>query len=264
MKLKPWLRNTIWMIFLVSVWLIMSFVNSSHDERVVGLPEIDIEMYEDMMFLTKDDVLDRLKNRHLIEEDKTYDNIELEEIEKYLNEMPEIKHAEAYAYVSGKWRLDIQLRRPIARIFNIDGTSCYLDKDGTMMPLSLNYTAHVLTVDGNINETDFTKTVDNIINNDSLITIEILDDLYEISNYVCSDEFLSAQITHIHINEYNEFELIPRVGDQRIMFGKADYVEGKFKKLEYFYSEGITRAGWENYDTINIMYESQVVCSKRN
>jgi len=177
--------------------------------------------------------------------------------------MPEIKHAEVYSYISGEWQIDISLRRPIARIFNLDGSSCYLDSDGTLMPLSLNYTAHVITVDGNINETDYLKNVDDIMNNDSLKTIEILDDLYAISNYVCSDEYLSAQITHLHINRYKEFELIPRVGEQRIMFGEAEYIAGKFKKLEYFYTEGINRAGWEKYDTINIMYKSQVVCSKR-
>jgi cell division protein FtsQ len=241
----------------------MSFVNSAQKKRFVGIPEIKIEMHEDMMFLTKEDVLTRLKDKHLIGEDLTYSDVEMENIERFLMEMPEIKHAEVYSYISGKWNIDIQLRRPIARIFNLDGSSCYLDKDGTLMPLSLNYTAHVITVDGNINETDYLKNVEDIINNDSLKTIEILDDLYEISNYVCSDEYLSAQITHLHINRYKEFELIPRVGDQRIMFGEADYIAGKFKKLEYFYTEGVSRAGWENYDTINIMYKSQVVCSKR-
>lgn len=241
-----------------------SFTSNSHESKVAGIPEVDIEVYEDMVFLSEEDIVERLRSRNFIGEDKTYSELELEKIETALNEMPEIKHAEAYTYVSGKWKLEIELRQPIARIFNIDGSSCYLDKDGTLMPLSNNYTAHVLTVDGNINETDYAKNVNDIINNDSLITIEILDDLYEISNYVCSDEFLSAQITHIHINGYDEFELIPRVGDQRIMFGKSEFVAGKFKKLEYFYSEGISRAGWENYDTINIMYKSQVVCSKRN
>ena len=262
--MKSWLKNSLWLCFIVSVWLIMSFVKSEQENRIAGLPEIEIEMFEDQMFLTKDDIIQRLTNLNLISEDKTYGNLELEKIEKALLEMPEIKTAEVYSYLSGTWRLEIVLRQPIARIFNLDGSSCYLDADGTLMPLSLNYTAHVVTVDGNINETDFSKNVNDIINNDSLITNEILDDLYEISNYVCSDEFLSAQITHIHINGYNEFELIPRVGDQRILFGNADLVAGKFKKLEYFYAEGINRTGWEMYDTINVMYKSQVVCSHRN
>ena len=199
----------------------------------------------------------------MIAEDRAYSETELESIEQYIEEMPEVKNVEVYTYLSGKWVIELSLREPIARIFNQDGSSCYLDRDGSLMPLSNNYTAHVITVNGYINEDDYTKTVDEIMNNDSLKTIEILDDLYEISKYVCSDEFFSAQITHIYINRYNEFEMIPRVGDQRILFGEAEYVEGKFKKLEYFYTEGISRAGWENYDTIKVMYKGQIYCSLR-
>ncbi len=253
----------LWVLFLLTVGVIMSFVNDAQQKKVVGLPIIKINLFKDMMFLSKDDVLGRLRNKNLVGEEKIYSEVKLTEIEKVLAEMPEVKNVQVYAQVDGEWVIDMRLRQPIARIFNIDGSSCYLDRDGALMPLSTNYTAHVLTVTGNINEVDFNKNVSTIINNDSLKTIEILDDLYEISTYVCSDEFLSAQFTQVHINTYNEFELIPRVGDHRILFGDASNIAGKFKKMELFYTEGLSRAGWEKYDTINIMYENQVVCSKR-
>lgn len=263
MKFKPWVKYTFWIVFSVSTVLIMSFSSRSQNETVSGMPEIEIEVFKDMLFLTRDDLNQRLLDRGLIGPEMQYSQVELDKIEDVIREMPEVKNVQVYAYIGGAWKIELALREPIARIFNIDGSSCYLDRDGTLMPLSDNYTAHVLTVSGNINETDYTKTVDDIINNDSLKTNEILDDLYDISSYVCLDEFLSAQITHIHINGYNEFELIPRVGDQRILFGDADMIAGKFKKLEVFYTEGMSRAGWENYDTINIMCEGQVFCSKR-
>lgn len=261
--MKSWVKNMIWFFSIIAVIVVMSFIDSTQENNVVGLPKIKIDLYKDMLFLSKDAILERLLDKDLIGEDKKYAEVDLNEIETFLAEMPEVKTVEVYTYLSGEWTIDIALRQPIARIFNIDGSSCYLDKGGTLMPLSTNYTAHVLTVTGNINENDYSKDVTEIMNNDSLKTIEILDDLYEISSYVCSDEFLSAQFTQVHINTYNEFELIPRVGNQRIMFGKSDNVAGKFKKLELFYSEGMSRAGWENYDTINVMYKSLVVCSKR-
>lgn len=262
--MKKWLKNSLWVVFLVVIGLVFSFVSDSQNERAVGFPDVNIEVFEDMIFLSEADIIGRLQDKHYIDEGKTYSEMELEKIEQFIKEMPEVKEVQVYTYLSGLWKIDMSLRQPIARIFNQDGTSCYLDTDGTLMPLSNNYTAHVVTVDGNINETDFAKNVDMIMNNDSLKTLEILDDLYEISNYVCNDEYLSAQITHIHINSYDEFELIPRVGDQRIMFGDAEYAAGKFKKLEYFYTEGMSRIGWDEYDTINVMYKGQVVCSKRN
>lgn len=262
--MTPWLKNTIWVLSIIIVIILMSFINTTQEERVIGLPNIEIEFHEDMVFLSESDVMERLSDKGLVAEDKKYSEVDLGAVEAYLSEMPEVKDVQVFSYLGGEWMIDMTLRRPVARIFNIDGSSCYLDKDGTLMPLSDSYTAHVITVTGNINETDYSKDVNTIMNNDSLKTIEILDDLYQISSYVCSDEFLSAQFTQVHINTYNEFELIPRVGSQRILFGKAEDIAGKFKKLELFYTEGMSRSGWEKYDTINVMYKSQVVCSKIN
>jgi cell division protein FtsQ len=261
--MKKWLNIAFWITFAIGASVLMAFANTRQNGASVGYPEIEIEVTDHMLFLTKDQVIQRLIDRSLIAENKNYAENDIAAIETEIQNMPEVKSVHVYSYVSGKWKIDIQLRRPVARIFNLDSSSCYLDEDGFLMPLSETYTARVLTVNGYINETNMGKNVPEIMNNDSLKTIEILDDLYAISQYVCSDEFLSAQITHVFINQYHEFELIPRVGDQRILFGDASHVKGKFKKLEYFYSEGISRAGWENYDTINLMNRNQVVTSKR-
>jgi cell division protein FtsQ len=261
--MKGWVKYVLWTLFITGVVIIMSFANSRQETKIIGMPEIDIEITDHMLFLTKDQVRTRLIDRNLIAENKQYSDNDIAAIEREIESMPEVRNVEVYVYVSGAWSIDIELRKPIARIFNMDNSSCYLDEDGHLMPLSETYTARVLTINGFVNETSMSKNVDEIINNDSLKTIEILDDLYAISQYVCSDEFFSAQITHVFVNQYNEFELIPRVGDQRILFGTTENILGKFKKLEYFYSEAMSRAGWENFDTINVMNRGQVSCSKR-
>ncbi|MGV6861773.1 MAG: cell division protein FtsQ/DivIB [Putridiphycobacter sp.] len=261
--MNSWLKNILWLVFVILIFVAMSFVQSSKNQQEMGLPEVDIDVFEDQVFLTKDDIYFRLKNQQLIQDQNTFESLDFEAIEGFLNQMSEIKSVEVYTKIGNSWGIKIKLRKAIARIFNLDGSSCYLDSDGSLMPLSPNYTAHVLTVNGYINENDFSKTVSEVINNDSLKTIEILDDLYDISNYVCLNEFLSSQITHIYVNANQEFELIPRIGNQRILFGKAEDIAGKFKKFEIFYKEGMPNAGWEKYDTINVMFKNQVVCSKR-
>lgn len=261
--MNSWLKNILWLTFVIAVFVIMSFIQSSKESQILGLPNVSIEVYEDQVFLTEDDIYDRLKNLQLIKTENNYSELNFERIESALRNMDEVKSVEVFVKAGNEWEIKVQLRQAIARFFNLDGSSCYLDKDGELMPLSKNYTAHVLTINGYVNETDLTKTVNNVINNDSLKTIEILDEMYEISDYVCSNKFLSSQITHIYVNANKEFEMIPRVGDQRILFGDANNVAGKFKKLEVFYKEGMQNAGWEKYDTINIMYKNQVVCSKK-
>ncbi len=261
--MNSWLKNILWLCFVIVVIVLMSFVSTSKKARILGLPIVKVEMFEDQVFLNQADILADLMAKHLIGENFTYSQIDFGRIEQYLLSLSEIKSVKVFSKIGGEWYIYVKLRQPIARLFNLNGTSCYIDKTGSLMPLSSNYSAHVMTINGYINETDITKKVSNLINNDSLKTIEILDDLYEISNYVCSDKFFSAQITHIYVNSEREFELIPRVGKHRILFGNSDHIAGKFKKLRVFYDEGLSKAGWEKYDTINIKFKNQIVCSKR-
>ena len=261
--MNSWIKNILWLVFIITVFVVMGFIDSSKNKQIMNLPDVQVVEFEDQVFLTNDDIIDRLKGQGLIKDDMLYSDIDFNEVEQFLEQMNEIKYVKVFVNSGKDWKIKIKLKEAIARVFNLDGSSCYLDKDGCLMPTSNNYTAHVLTVNGYINENDLTKTVQSVINNDSLRTIETLDDLFAISEYVCLNNFLSAQITHVYINANKEFELIPRVGNQRIMFGKAENIAGKFKKLEVFYKEGIPNAGWQKYDTINIMYKNQVVCSKR-
>ncbi len=261
--MNSWLKNILWLSFVVLVVVLMSFASSSKNNQVMGLPEITVDMHEDQVFLNKDDIEEKLLAKHLVDENFKYSDIDFAEIESYLLSLSEVKSVKVHSKIGHKWQIHVGLRQPIARLFNLNGTSCYLDKDGNLMPLSSNYSAHVLTINGYVNETDIKKSAIDVINNDSLKTIEILDDLYEISNYVCSDKFFSSQITHIYVNSESEFEMIPRVGKHRIMFGNSNHIAGKFKKLKVFYKEGLSKAGWEKYDTINIKYKNQIICSKR-
>ena len=261
--MNSWLKNILWLAFVISIFIVMSFINTSKQNQLMGLPDVKISVFEDQVFLTEDNIINRLKGQGLVSENMKYFDVDIHAIELFLRQMNEIKNVTVFVNSGNFWEIKIELKEAIARLFNLDGSSCYLDKDGNLLSTSINYSAHVVTVSGYINETDFTKNVQTVINNDSLRTIEIIDDLYAISDYVCLNNFLSAQITHIYINANKEFELIPRVGNQRILFGKAENIAGKFKKLEVFYQEGISNAGWNKYDTINIMYKNQVVCSKR-
>ena len=261
--MNSWLKNFLWLGFIVLVIVLMSFVKTARQTMVVGYPEIVTEIYEDQLFLDKGMILEKLEAKGLVGENFTYSQVDFEAIETYLQNLSEVKSVKVYSEIGEQWQIHIVLRQPIARLFNLNGSSCYIDNEGKLMPLSDNYTAHVLTVNGYINETDMNKNVTDVMNNDSLKTIEVLDDLYLISKYVCSDKFFSSQITHIYVNSEGEFEFIPRVGKQRILFGGSRHYEGKFKKLKVFYTEGLAKAGWGKYDTINVKFKNQIVCSKR-
>ena len=79
-----------------------------------------------------------------------------------------------------------------------------------------------------------------------------------------NNPFWDAQIEQIYVTENNEIELIPRIGDNLILLGKIDNFEQKLENLQCLYEQALSKVGWNKYDTINLKYNNQVICSKRD
>ena len=66
------------------------------------------------------------------------------------------------------------------------------------------------------------------------------------------------------MNADGEFELVPRVGSQRILLGDGSALEQRFEKLRLFYRDGMPKADWRRYAKIDLRFADQIVCTKRN
>lgn len=264
--MKKWLRIGFWSLFTILVVVGMIYAGRQQKEQALLEPTVFIKVNGQDAFLTKEDLLQRLRRKGLIYPGQIYEKLNLPEIEKYIRSMSEVKNVKVYADLGEAWNIDLEVRRPIARIFNSQGESFYLDDEGFTMAPSYLYTARVVVVNGFIPDSKHTESVFDIINNDTLKSIRVLDDIYRISNYVCNDPFLRAQIGQIHREKDGDFVLIPQVGGHRIVFGSANSdedVADKLKKLRVFYEDGLPYEGWNTYQEINLKYKNQIVCKKK-
>jgi cell division protein FtsQ len=231
-----------------------------------NLPQISIHVDSENAFLTEQELLTRLKMDRLIFDGQTNEQLKIDLIEAKISEMEEVKTVRVYRDIGKKWYIKIELRKPIARIFNIYGDSFYLDEDGFTMNRSDLHTARTLVFSGNIKDDYSRQSVADIINNDSLKSIRKLDDIYRISNYVCNDSLLQKLIGQVYLEKDGDFVLVPLIGDQKIVFGTAysvEEVKEKFKRLKIFYKEAIPYEGWAKYNEISVKYDGQIVCRKR-
>ena len=158
------------------------------------------------------------------------------------NEM--IAQVEAYKTPSGIIKLEVMQKMPILRIMGVRG-SYYVDNLGTTMPISRRYAAHVPIVSGYV-EKELAVT-----------------DLYKFALFLQENEFWNDQIEQIYVYPDNDIELIPRVGNHRIMLGTLDEFEEKLANLKLFYEQAIPKVGWEKYSMINLKYKNQIVCTKK-
>ena len=86
------------------------------------------------------------------------------------------------------------------------------------------------------------------------------------------------QIEQINVLPDRGIELVPRVGNHIIFMGylpksngpwkrKHDiniFVKKKLSRLEKFYRYGLSQAGWNKYSYIDIEFDNQIICKKRD
>jgi cell division protein FtsQ len=243
----------------------MGFI--SNKERILHVTSVKIKITDstENLFVHANEI------RKLLEKNKfklsgiLSDDIDLEGIEHSLMSRQIISKAEAYITEPGVLHVDIRQKSPFVRIYDRMGQGYYLDRQGNVIPLTLNFSPFVLVVNGNISEPFRPGQVLNIfdVKHDSLPRAQrTIYDAFRLVTFIQEDRFWNAQIEQVYVNGNYEFELIPRVGSQIIELGDAEDLEEKFGNLKLLYLQGFNKIGWNKYERISLKYKNQVVCTK--
>jgi len=264
--MKPWVKIALWSAFGIVIAVLVVLTQRAQNSIPTVKPEIEIHVNGEAHFITEEEILSDLDFNHLWKKGMPSGDVPIGKIERYLKSISQVKDARVYRKLGGTWKIEVITRTPIARIFNKNGESFYLDDEGVGMETSELHAARILVVTGDISDRLEDENVSEIINNDSLKSIRKLDDIYRISNYVCNDPLFHSLIGQVHLEKNGDFVLIPLVGDQKVVFGSAlteKEVAEKFKKLKIFYKEAMPYEGWDRYTEISLKYEDQIVCKKK-
>lgn len=266
-KLKKILVLASWIIMVAGLFVALGFVEKEQSELRCKQPQITVNREDENIFVEPADILSLLRDRGDSIKGQPMSDVNVTELENVLNSHVAISSAEVYVSVDGEVSIEVSQRKPVIRIYNYDGESYYIDEEGKLMPLSEKYTARVPVAAGFINEPyakRYMYSVDDIERDSLARTNSILDDLYRIAMFIKGDEFWKAQVEQVTVNREGELEIIPLVGDHRIVIGDASDLEQKFRKLKIFYEEGLNTTGWwNNYSVINLKFKDQVVCTKK-
>jgi len=198
----------------------------------------------DKHFVSESDLVSILKRADLNPIKKPMDDINTDRIENELKKNEMIARIEAYKTPSGIVKLEVEQKIPILRVISSRG-NFYVDNLGSTMPVSHRYVTDVPLVSGYV-EKELAVT-----------------DLYKFALFLQENEFWNNQIEQIYVHPDNEVELIPRVGNHRIVLGTFNDFEEKLDNLRLFYDKVIPKTGWEKYSIINLKYKDQIVCTKR-
>ncbi|MBL7924462.1 MAG: hypothetical protein JNL88_09700 [Bacteroidia bacterium] len=253
-----------WSLFACGMFALLGFVSHKQDE--LRCSEVIIRMNEDLghEFIDKSEVLALVNSKGKVL-GKAVGTINTALLEKIILTNPFVEDVEVYSAIGGKLHIDLVQRNPIVRIINKNDEQFYIDKTGTFMPLSERYTPPALVASGYIFNTYAEMKIGyRFVAKDSSERLlpRTIEQVYALARFVEADTFWSANAEQIYVNEFQELELIPRIGNHRILLGDTSRLESKFRNLMVFYREGLNKTGWNNYNLINLKFKDQVVCTK--
>lgn len=230
-------------ILLVSLAVFL-YGFSNLKNRTQKVADISIEFEQgDNLFMDY-----QMVNKLLIQNGGTVKNltksvIDLHNLEAKIQSHPMVESASVFLTVDGFLKAKIRQRTPIARVV-VNNESYYIDRQAKSMPLSENFSARVLLISGNVKEQNNAQ-------------------IQQLVTAILEDEFLKEQIIGVEIKPKNEYVLDTRVGDQKIILGKIENLDQKFKNLGSFYVKTMADSTIYKYDSINLKYNKQVVATNK-
>ena len=229
-----------WVTAIVLLVAVLSFTNERQKKQFVILNDITVKQSDDN-FINKKIILEYLEKKHITFDSIVVAKFKKESLENLIQSYPGVKFVEVFNDQKGKVNIELEQKKAVVRIKS-KLSDYYLDEFANKMQLSDNYTPRLLIVTGDVNEENHQS---------------IFDFVTEINN----SEFWNAQLTQLHFNN-NDVILIPRVGNQKINFGKLENTTEKLYNLYHFYKIAMPVKGWQTYSDINLKFNNQIVCTK--
>lgn len=195
-------------------------------------------------FVSKVDLVAQLQKDGLSPLHKPMRTINTEKIERDLLKNTMLSSVQVFKTPARTVKIEVTQKMPVLRVMSLTG-NYYIDSEGTTMPVSYRSVIRVPVATGYV-EKEFAK-----------------NDLYKFALFLQGNDFWSNQIEQIYVNSDKEVELVPRVGDQRIILGSFENFEEKLDNLRLFYEQAIPKIGWEKYSVINLKFKGQIVCTKK-
>lgn len=235
---------------VVTTCCVIAMVSASRIEESKMISSVAVHIRNDKKyhFIEQQEIMDLAINKDNIDITHTpVSKLNLHAMEQRILSDPWISGAQVYVDNDRVLQMHVTQRIPVVRVFQRNTVSYYMDTTLSIMPLSRNYIY-------------YTSVVTNVpeIKNDS-ISWALRQQIVSMVRHIQHDSFWNAQISQVIVDSVGMFELVPMIGNQRVIFGDVANMNEKFNNLFVFYKNVLNKIGWDKYETLDVRYKDQVV-----
>jgi len=166
-------------------------------------------------------------------------DLNLNELEKKLDKNPFVKKSQIF-YSNNRLCIDVIQEKPFFRL--IDNNKHYLvTHNGTLIPTSKSYIPHLVFVYASRSQIK-----------DVIYLVTLLD----------NNDFYKESIYDITFKK--DVILSTRIGNYKIIINNMEDILQKLNNFQIFSLLNATQLASENYDTVVLSFNNQIICTKTN
>ncbi|MFC4665430.1 cell division protein FtsQ/DivIB [Falsiporphyromonas endometrii] len=191
--------------------------------------------------LNEEDVIRELKQMNQYPIGKRIDQISVLKIKKQIEQIGLFKDAEVYLTSNNDLYIHLDRNNPLFAA-QINGKSYYVGVNRSLMKASTEYPVPLsIFVSGHL---------------DSTMAVTKIYDLVEI---LLSDHQWKDLFSQIYVKDDGDIVLLSRISDTEVILGKSSNWSEKLDNLKIFVDQVISKSGWDQFNTINLKFEGQIV-----
>lgn len=167
-------------------------------------------------------------------------------VEKFLSSLNAFEQVDCAMGADSRLKVIVTPMIPEIRVFDTNGKSFYVNKDGKRIASNAEFFVDVPVVIGHFTKKYPAKNVIPLV------------------KFIQEDPDLSSLISGIKFVDANNIMLLPRISGHVINFGDTSSMDSKRRAILTAYRDILPRKGWNEYDTISVKFKGQIVATRRN
>jgi len=244
--------HSLWMLLLAGVVFLFLTAMQSRQQSVCPGVLVNINSPDGKLFIDNKEITTLLTIEMQGNVKQKLQAIDLRKMESRLRKEVWIQDAQLFVDNDGMLHARITERVPVARVFDVQGSSYYVDSTGKNLPLSNTDRANIpvftsMPVLNKNNEAVYNKAIAGVI---------------KISKALESDAFWKAQAASVDVLPNGKFELYPANGFPTVDLGDTSQIKDKLNRLKFFYREILSKKSIAAYSKISVAFQHQVVAVK--
>lgn len=248
----------VWLVTAAGIPLLMGFARTVHYQRPVSQIEVRPLNKHQADFVTAEEIITEIRRHGSA--DMTLHTLNNRHIEHSILLNPYVSHAKAYTTLDRRLVVNLTERVPMMRVVDVLGQWHYIDSAGAIFPVHPERLFRLLPAIGNIEapvklpEHAMAMATDTLHN-------KTYSKIHQLGKLILRDEFMRLLVDYIYVDDQQNFELIPMIGQAEVFLGQADHLPEKVANVGAFYKNISTTASFGLFSHINASFENQIVCT---